>query len=133
MRAETHPWWRQAQADITLARATLEGGHAYSAAWFCQQAAEKGLKALYIEQRLRMPPRTHDLDYLGRETGVPAAIAADLRVLNPTFDIARYPDPTTGLAPVDRVSMQEGADHLVMAERIMQWIGSKLSQPSTPT
>jgi HEPN domain-containing protein len=133
MRAETTPWWRQAQADIASAKATLDAGQGYSTSWFCQQATEKGLKALYVEQRQRVPPRTHDLEHLGRETGVPSSIAADLAILNPTFDMTRYPDPATGLAPVDRISAALGMEHLRIAEKVMAWINAKLGEASTQT
>ncbi|MGH2411350.1 MAG: HEPN domain-containing protein [Chloroflexota bacterium] len=57
------------------------------------QAVEKGLKALYIEQQGRLAPRTHDLEYLGQEIHAAATLAADLMILNPAFDLVRYPDP----------------------------------------
>jgi HEPN domain-containing protein len=91
-----------------------------------QQAAEKGLKALYIEQRGVLPPRTHDLARLGVDVGVPANVAVDIGVLNPVFDLARYPDPVTNLAPMDIIDAPRAAGYLAAAERIMAWIGTQL-------
>ena len=51
MRAEVVPWWRQAQADLATARVTALAGRHYATSWFAQQAVEKGLKAIFIEQR----------------------------------------------------------------------------------
>ena len=51
MRTEAEPWWRQAQADIETGLQTFQSGRYYAASWFAQQAVEKGLKALYIEQQ----------------------------------------------------------------------------------
>jgi HEPN domain-containing protein len=58
MRPEAEPWWRQAQADLETARITLDAGRDYAASWFAQQAVEKGLKALYIDQQGTLAPRT---------------------------------------------------------------------------
>lgn len=54
---DVEPWWRQAQADLETARVTASAGRHYAASWFAQQAVEKGLKALYIEQRGALAPR----------------------------------------------------------------------------
>ena len=104
MRAEVVPWWRQAQADLATAHITAAAGQHYATSWFAQQAVEKGLKALVIEQQGQLPRRTHDLDYLAREVHVPAAVAADVALVNPAFDMVRYPDPSGISAPVDTIT-----------------------------
>jgi HEPN domain-containing protein len=130
MRPETEPWWRQAQADLVTSRQTLALGRYYAASWFAQQAAEKGLKALYIERRGSLAPRTHDLEYLGVQANAPAAVAADLQLLNPAFDLVRYPDPIGGRAPVDAVTPALANDHLGAAERVLAWIDAQLNRSS---
>lgn len=132
MRPEAEPWWRQAQADLETARVTLAAGRDYAASWFAQQAVEKGLKALYIEQQGTLAPRTHDLEYLGREVGAGATAAADLMMLNPAFDLVRYPDPASGRAPVDEVSSALAGQHLAAAERAVVWIDAQLHPAPTP-
>src|SRR5437870_4688510 len=92
MRPETESWWKQAQADFRTAEISMRGGQFYAVSWFAQQAAEKALKALYLERRRRLAPRTHDLRFLGEQLGVPRSVQIDLDVLNPAFDLARYPD-----------------------------------------
>jgi len=64
MRQDTEPWWRQAEADLKSGEIMLAGGQWYAASWFAQQAAEKALKALHIEQRGQLAPRIHDLERL---------------------------------------------------------------------
>jgi HEPN domain-containing protein len=122
LRPEVEVWWRQAQADLETARVTRDAGRQYAASWFAQQAVEKALKALHIEQRGRLAPRTHDLEYLGREIGAPAIVSADLALLNPAFNLVRYPDPITGRAPVDEVTPEQAANQLAAAERVLEWI-----------
>jgi len=92
MRSETEPWWHQARADLETAEIVLDGRRFYAVSWFVQQAVEKGLKALYIEQRGVLAPRTHDLRHLGREVLAPSTVETDLAALDPAFDLTRYPD-----------------------------------------
>lgn len=132
MRAEAEPWWRQAQADLETGRQTLGGGRYYAASWFAQQAVEKGLKALYIEQHGRLAPRTHDLEYLGAQTQAAASVGADLKLLNPVFDLVRYPESTSTRAPVEAVTEALAARHFAAAEKVMTWIEPRLNQPSNP-
>lgn len=126
MRAEVVPWWRQAQADLAVARVTAAAGQHYATSWFAQQAVEKGLKALFMEQQGQLPRRTHDLDYLARQVRAPAAIATDVALVNPAFDIVRYPDPSGNSAPVDTVTAALATQHLDAAERILIWLGAQL-------
>jgi HEPN domain-containing protein len=124
MRAEAATWWRQAQDELQAAHE--QGSRHYLAAWLAQQGAEKGLKALYIEQHGTLAPRTHNLEYLGEQVAAPADVAADLTALNPAFDEVRYPDPATNVAPVDDITQAEAAAYLEAAERIMAWIAAQL-------
>jgi HEPN domain-containing protein len=78
----------------------------YAASVFAQQAAEKAVKAVYIERRQQIPPRTHDLGLFAAELAVPAAVENDLVTLNPTFGLARYPD-SAGTAPVDAIEAED--------------------------
>lgn len=105
---------------------TASAGRHYAASWFAQQAVEKGLKALYIEQRGALAPRTHDLDFLAREVYVSAEVASDVTTLNPAFDLVRYPDPGGTTAPVDVITPALATQHLAAAERILAWISTQL-------
>lgn len=52
MRLEILRFWEQAQEDLETARYNSAGGKFYAAAFFCQQAVEKALKALYMHQEV---------------------------------------------------------------------------------
>src|SRR5581483_5300377 len=109
-------------ADLDTAKVTAAGARHYATSWFAQQAVEKGLKALFIEQQGALAPRSHDVEHLGRLVQAPDAVAADLAVVNPAFDAVRYPDPSGITAPVDAITSAVAAQHLAAAERILAWI-----------
>lgn len=119
MRSEVAPWWRQAEADLDTARVTPAASKFYAASWFAQQAVEKALKALYMERNGVLAPRTHDLNFLARQLGVPSAEARDVALINPMFDQVRYPDPVSLAAPVDSISPALATQHVTSAERIL--------------
>jgi HEPN domain-containing protein len=122
--------WRQSQADLETARLLLTAERFYAASWFAQQAVEKGLKTLLLIERGNLPPRTHDLEFLGIELNIPEQLASDLSQLNPAFGIARYPDPMSLIAPVDAVAASTAHQHLDCAERILTWLSSRLDRQS---
>jgi HEPN domain-containing protein len=126
MQPETDRWWRQAQADLATAKVNLATDRFYAVSWFVQQAVEKGLKAVYIEQRQVIPPRTHNLSFLGTEVGIPKTTMVDLNTLNPTFDMSRYPDPATGQIPEELITRPLAEAHLAAGERAFTWIIARL-------
>lgn len=91
--AEGTAWLEKARADLAVARflRTNAALPAEIAAFHYQQAAEKALKGLLVEQHTP-PPRTHDLrDLLGRlvdGTGLDPNAADEL---NPFAVLTRYP------------------------------------------
>lgn len=125
MRPDTEPWWKQAQADLDAAEFNLEGGQYFAASWLAQQAAEKGLKAVYLERQGQLPPRTHVLPRLGTQLGVPADVQPDLTLLNPVFGVVRYPSPS-GPAPVEIIGQSDATAHVDAARRVIQWTSKQL-------
>ena len=126
MRAEAEPWWRQAEADLETARLNLQLNRWYVVAYFAQQAVEKGLKALYVDSRGVLPPRTHHLDELGAQVGTPLTLEPDLDLLEPMVATSRYPDSTAGVAPVDVFSESAARQAHEAADRIVIWLGRQL-------
>jgi HEPN domain-containing protein len=96
-RAEVDAWLFKAQRDLDSARRLLAGDPPYrdTAAYHCQQSAEKAIKAFLTA--LATPfPKTHDLTALVRlATGIePAAVQWQEAaiVLTPYATLFRYPD-----------------------------------------
>ena len=125
MRQDTIPWWRQAEADLESAELLLVSSVYYAVSWFSHQAAEKAIKALYLERNWRDASRVHDLNLLGRHVGVPVEVSRDLATLDPAFGLTRYPT-ALGLAPVDTITAPIGTRHIDAARRILQWVKSEL-------
>ena len=103
----------------------LAGFRWYAASWFAQQAAEKALKALWIEQSHQEPVRTHDVRYLGRSVYAPPYVELDLTTLFPIFSLARYPN-ALGVAPIDAITDTDAREHMDAARRVLQWVLSQL-------
>ena len=125
MRRDTEPWWRQAEADLASAELDFGGNVWYAASWFSHQAAEKAIKALYLERHWRDASRVHDLNLLGRHVGAPIDVGRDLAILDPAFGLTRYPN-ALGLAPVDTITESISRRHIEAARRILQWVKSEL-------
>ncbi|NIR47010.1 HEPN domain-containing protein [candidate division KSB1 bacterium] len=125
MREETKNWWAQAQKDLESARKSLNADLYYVSAFLCQQAVEKGLKALYIQQKKQMPDKTHNLLRLAESVGFPKNKLGLLRSLNPDFVTTRYPDAANGI-PAEIFDKDIAQDHLEKAEEVMNWIRKTL-------
>jgi HEPN domain-containing protein len=125
MRQDTMPWCRQAEADLHSAELMLQGGQWYAVSWFSHQAAEKAVKALYIEESGLPANRIHNLIALGRSVGAPPDVGRDLRILEPQFDLTRYPD-ATGNAPVDTMTRRIATRDIEASRRILLWATSQL-------
>jgi len=69
MREESRRLWMQALEDLNATEILITASRYYASAFFSQQAAEKALKALYIEGKRSPPPKTHNLAEILRELG----------------------------------------------------------------
>lgn len=129
MRKEADRWFRQAEADLETAAINLGAERFYAAAQFAEQAAEKALKALYIEQRGALPPRTHALERLGQELNAPEEMLQELDRMAGNYLAARYPDATANAIPVESISRESAQWHLELAQRTLMWVRKQLSTP----
>lgn len=133
MRAETEQWLRAAERDLEAARLLSESGIYEYCAFHCQQAVEKGMKALLAEKG--RAERTHssiqmmvELERLGVE--FPTGMETDLRRLDRSFTDSRYPNGV-GAAPEDLYDLEEASQHLKWATRAMEFVKSSLTSESS--
>lgn len=126
VREEVRNLLEQAEEDLETARVNGEHGRYYAAAFFAQQAAEKGLKALYLLTR-REPIFTHDLSKIAERLGAPMEIREDALDLTPEYIITRYPNAANAV-PAKLYTKRKAEASLERAQRIMAWI--KTSLPS---
>jgi len=124
MRQEIQDEWRQSQEDLITARVLRDSGRYYASVFFCHQAAEKALKALYMETLGRLPA-THNLIVLARDLQAPPNIITAARELNPDYLTTRYVDAANGV-PADMYDAASAERHLQFAEEVGQWVASLL-------
>ncbi|MEM1909876.1 MAG: HEPN domain-containing protein, partial [Thermofilaceae archaeon] len=91
VREEALDWWSEAKHNLRQARKNFDMEEYSVAAFLCHQAAEKALKALYIAMKAGLPPRGQDLVKLGKALDA-EEVMDELRILNPHYVVARYPN-----------------------------------------
>jgi HEPN domain-containing protein len=123
---EVRAWLAIARRDLDSAKRLLDGYPPYrdTAAYHCQQAAEKAIKAFLTARAVRFP-KTHDLTALvsltrtvggGTQAWEEAAI-----VLTPYATLYRYPDAFP--EPGD----DDLREALILTERLLADIGATLA------
>ena len=127
MRPEAELWWKQGLEDLDTAVSNLSTKKYYAAAFFCQQAAEKALKAVYIEAKREQQPKTHNLLDLGKLLKVPRNILDALIELNPEYVVTRYPDAANGL-PAEMYNEEIAKRKIEKARKVMAWARQKLTK-----
>lgn len=126
MREETLSWLSQSNEDYRTARYNLDGGIYYAAVFFAQQAAEKHLKALFIEVNREIPPHTHGIMVnLARNLSAPKEIVEAAAELNLQYLSTRYPDAAAGI-PAQLYTRGLAERYVGLSEKVMEWAGSLL-------
>jgi len=129
MKASAKEWIQFADKDLQAALIMLDHENIRSiAAFHCQQAVEKCLKALLEERELDVP-KTHDLEKLAARVEVGWGIAFEderLLVLNTVYIESRYPGGL-GLLPSGQPSSDEALDLFYFASdlksRVLKILG----------
>lgn len=124
MREEAKMWWEQAKDDFEKARILAENKKYDGAAFYCQQAVETALKALYI-QRYQDLIKVHDLVFLAKKLNIPVPILDYCIKLNKVYVETRYPD-TSGIIPAKRFSEEEIKNYLELAGKTLKWLEQNL-------
>lgn len=111
MRREIENLWKQAEKDLEVAEKNLMIKEYYASVFFCQQAVEKALKAIFILKKSKSPGQTHSLIYLAKEIKAPKEFYGFLQSLTPEFVTTIYPD-ITNEAPYELYN-EEKADNYI--------------------
>ncbi len=92
---EARRWLQEAENDLRVVRTLIRGRHYAAACFYSQQAAEKALKALLYDRRVR-PPFTHSVAELLKQcvSLVPSmgSMEAEASLLDQYYIPTRYPD-----------------------------------------
>lgn len=117
---EAYKWYNQAKKDLDTARFNFDGGKYEAAAFFCQQAVEKALKALYIKRFKRLL-KTHDLVLLAKNLKLPKNFVDLCKELSPAYIYTRYPDaiPAEDIKEITK-------NFIKYSEEVLEWIKGKL-------
>jgi len=127
MRKEIKIWWDQAKQDFDAALYNFDGRRYYIAAFLCQQAVEKALKALFLKKKKGIFPQSHSLIYLGKEVKAPKEFLGFLRELTPKFVDTRYPDAALGI-PAEIYGEENVAEIIEQTKKILKWVKSELEK-----
>jgi len=121
MKEETKRWMRQAGGDLRTAK-YLFGGKLYKeASFFCQQSAEKALKAVLLERTGEIM-KIHDLVRLGKELSLDEEMLDDCERLSIVYVESRYP----GVGDQEYTAKETGED-MRLAETMLKWAEKNLS------
>jgi len=128
-RRDVRLWWEQARHDLGTAEHNLTGGRYDAAIFYCEQAAEKALKALTIHAKRIPPGPTHSLIALGRQCRVPKQFSAFLRTLTSEYFLSRYPD-AAGEVPYTLYDGTEAREYLKTTKEFLEWVAKQLPKLS---
>jgi HEPN domain-containing protein len=120
MRTEARNWWKQAEDDFEKAKILFDNKKYDGTTFFCQQAVEKGLKALIIKEQKKIK-KIHDLVRLGKDVELPAPFSQYVKELTQAYIYSRYPD-TERVKNIKDVA----SDFLKYSEEILKWIEKRM-------
>ena len=126
MHQEVKNWWAQAQHDINAAKNSLTSKDYDWACFQAQQATEKALKAIYIQENNEIR-KTHDLTYLATKIKASVEIIECCSKLNRIYTEVRYPDASE-IIPAKKFSVKDAQEYIDLSEKIIQWLEKKLSR-----
>ena len=112
-------WLKYAEADRRSARNAMAAADYRDVAFHCQQAVEKLLKAVIVQQTGQRPLHSHNLWKLWQHiSGVacPPDVQAAMAALNPHYFLSRYP----GMGV--EYDLEAAKELVERMERIWQWL-----------
>jgi len=120
LRKQAQCFWSQARADYSTALTLRDVGIYYASVFFCQQTAEKALKAASLDRQQRAP-KGHNLIQIANSLEAPLDVMNASAELNVEFITSRNPDATDGV-PAQLFDKESADIHLSAAEVILNWV-----------
>jgi len=118
-------WLDIAEYDLETAVAMQNSARYLYTVFMCQQAVEKLLKALYLQQKGEEAPRTHNLTHLFDALELPDAPDADIyATLNAYYIKGRYPSYKRKLSQM--LDKQTSQALLNRSGKTFRWLKSQL-------
>lgn len=125
MREEIRNWWKQAKADFHSAENMFNSGDYYFSAFACQQAVEKGLKALMLKEKSELI-KTRNILKIAKLLDLPKELLIKISNLEPVYQETRYPDVSSKI-PAEEFEKKDADEFLSIAKEVMEWIKKKIS------
>jgi len=128
MQKSIQEWIDISEYDLQTAEAMFRTARYLYVAFMCQQAIEKILKAIYVQNKNELPPRTHNLLYLKDVLGINIENrdAELLSYLNQFYLESRYPGERALLA--NEVDKGKAEEILKNSKEMWKCLKLKLSQ-----
>ncbi|MDY7035681.1 MAG: HEPN domain-containing protein [Thermodesulfobacteriota bacterium] len=119
-------WIDISDYDLETARAMLSSKRYLYVVFMCQQAMEKIIKALYINQFDQEPPRSHNLAFIFKKIKIPASedTLKFFNILSAHYIENRYPEYKKKLST--SLNTNKAEDYLSKTEEVYKWIKSLL-------
>lgn len=128
LKQKTQNWVELAQEDYEVAGHLFEKKKYLHCLFFCQQAIEKAIKALYYEKYNKTPPRKHDLMDLTESAGQIQELDDDKKnlfvILSEYYIESRYTEDRKELAK--NCTRAVTNDILINTGDVLDWLKNKL-------
>ena len=105
--------------DLRTAHYNFEGNILDAAAFYCQQAMEKALKAAYIKKHQKLI-KAHDLVFLAKELDLPDELIQICDEINPFYVGTRYPDM------YEEYTKEEVKEAINKAREVIEWLRARI-------
>ena len=124
MKKETKTWLMLAEEDYKDMNIMIKEGRYRGAVFFAQQAVEKIIKALIIEDKNQVPKKTHNIEILLKDADLDKNEIKDIDVskLTLAYTRVRYSD----LSTVHYNTKEKAGKVLEIAQRTYLWVRKKL-------
>ncbi len=113
---EVERWWFLANDDLKSAKIMFDNKRYSVCVFLCQQAVEKGLKALQIK-KFGEVRKIHDLVELGISVDIPVNLLDDLKELTFAYIYSRYPDVTE-----TKITKSKALEFLEVSKKALKWL-----------
>ncbi len=122
MRKETKNFRDSAIYDLQTAEFMFTSGRYIYVIFMCHLSIEKMLKAITAEVIQKMPPKTHNLIYLIKISGiqVPRELLDFIARINNASIVTRYPEDFTWL--LEAYPKKVTKDYLLKTKEVIKWL-----------
>lgn len=119
-------WLKQAFHDLEMAEKNIQIRGYDIAAFLSHQSVEKLFKALFAMEGKRIP-KTHYIDEMARQMGIPEEIMPDINDLTADYVFSRYPDAGANV-PFEEYNETNACEKVNSAKRIFKTLEGKYSR-----